>query len=35
METPEKLQRRKEQEAASSARMQHFQDMEDMENARR
>lgn len=35
METPEKLQRRKEREAASSARMQHFQDMEDMENARR
>jgi hypothetical protein len=34
METPEKLQRRKERETLSSARMQHFQDMEDMEKAR-
>jgi len=34
METPEKLQRRKEREAASYARMQHFQDMEEMENMR-
>lgn len=34
METPEKLQRQKERNAASSARMQHFQDMEEMENMR-